>query len=91
MGRKKLSALFLKYGVSVCCIPGSTAFVNHLGTKISVGVCCWYFGNMKEAKPGVIQFGMFSEGNVFVSDEVESDDDAEDEEDFGITNLFKSN
>ena len=91
MGRKKLSALFMKYGVTVGCIPGTTSFVDHKGVKVGVGVCCWYFGNMSDAKPDTIKFGMYSDASVVVSEEVESDDDGDDDEDFGLTTLFKSN
>jgi hypothetical protein len=83
----------MKYGVSVVCIAGTTSFIDHAGVKVGVGVCCWYFGNMKDAKTGVIQFGMFADtlDHVIASEEVDSDDDAEDEDDFGLTALFKSN
>ena len=93
MGRKKLSALFMKYGVSVVCISGCTSFINHNGDKVGVGVCCWYYGNMKDAKPNTIHFGMMNDASssVIVSDVVESDDDADDDKDFGLVSLFNSN
>ena len=84
MGRKKTSSLFLKFGVTVGCIPGDSSFINALGDKVSVGVCCWYFGNLPANEPGTIRYGLYG-------DYVDPDDYAvveEDEDDFGLRKLF---
>jgi len=91
MGRKKLSALFMKYGVTVGCIAGSTSFINQDGKSVGVGVCCWFVGNISNNTPGEIRFGMFGcDGETVISDDVESDDDEDEFEDFGLTKLFQS-
>ena len=96
MARKKMCALLHKYGVTVGCIAGDTSFINQEGKEISVGVCCWYFGNMPGAKQGVVDFSFFDNSfctpdvNVDVNDEndIDDEDEDEDEDDMGITKLF---
>ena len=84
MGRKRLSSLFLKYGVTVCCIPGDSSFINALGAKVSVGVCCWYFGNLPGAEPNKIHYNVFGDYYDPDSNDVIEDD----EDDFGLQKLF---
>ena len=85
MGRKKTSSLFLKYGVIVGCITGDSSFINSEGAKVSVGVCCWYFGNLPEAVPNYIKYCVLSDYVDPESDDVIEDD----EEDFGLRKLFE--
>ncbi len=88
MGRKKLSALFLKYGVTVGCIAGSTSFINQDGNHVGVGVCCWYFINMPDARPDEIKFGFYNNTVPDVDIENDNDDDDDDDESFGLHQLF---
>ena len=88
MGRKKTSALFLKFGVSVGCILGNSTFINSLGEKVSVGVCCWYFGNLPGSEPGKIRYFVYND-NVDPDTNIEIED--EDEDDFGLRELFAEN
>ena len=77
----------MKYGVTVGCIPGDSVFINALGTKISVGVCCWYFGNLANAEQNKILYGLFGDyvdPETIIANGVEDEDD----EDYGLRKLF---
>ena len=90
MGRKKMSSLFLKFGITVGCIAGCTSFINKDGNKVGVGVCCWFFGKLPDAQANLINFGVYGDAvdpDTFLDD---NEDEEEDTEDFGLNKLFAS-
>ena len=89
MARKKMCALLHKYGVTVGCIAGHTSFINQDGKLVSVGVCCWYFGNMPGSKPQIVDFSFLPDSfDKFDETTDMRDDDEEDENELGLTRLF---
>jgi len=94
MGRKNMGLLLHKYGVTVGCFAGSTSFINHRGKEISVGVCCWYFGNMDDAKPNEVRFKFFDDSfdalNINTNDSIVNEEEEEEDDDaITLSNLFK--
>ena len=93
MARKKMCALLHKYGVTVGCIAGDTSFINQDGKETSVGVCCWYFGNMPGAKPGVVDFSFFDNSfdtpDIIVVENDENELDDEEDDDMGLIKMFQ--
>ena len=43
-----MSKLFMKHGVIIKAIRGSTYFGKKDGSTVKSGICCWFFGNWKE-------------------------------------------